>query len=747
MSQTPSQETKTVGGYLPPSASRTRAGGSSPGFEQQRHVGPPPNFAVDAIDAHGPIQSATSPLTSRRRSQPSSGANTPTTSIRAANMHTACGDPYADLRASKAAFAAIQPGRLSYVSPPLAGQAPGHAPEVPLSPTLPANLTVEGDDEMEEEVAPLPLLPTGRVLLINCLTNYGDPHFIGLAGLDIFDARGNRVELRHDHIFGTPEPAPTTDNGPDKIVERPHNTTDEGRMWLVPFTKGENHVVVVVLPSETQLALVRLWNYNASRVHSTRGARLVELTLDDRLLFRGELRQATGEGGPQAADDNAETFVLTEDTATLERIAAALEADLERDLDHDDRREAALTGHDADHGLDAPGGFMSVSGVITSPMMSASTAPVPVCTSLTLEFLNTWGNDVVVGLSAVRLLDEHGEDIDDVAAALEVPEEHAHLFAPAEEATVDNAGAMGGSTPLSALFDADPTTAWFARLVPGLKLRLDLGSARRVSAIMIANAGIFDLSCGARAVRIVRDRAEVLAEDLVLRKTPASLRSLLFQTIRLSDLLAAAKEGATVRSSITARAAIGLRRAIMLQQAWPEFYAPNAPAVAVLPIGYTFTLCVRIIDDPERSQSPKMQRGDEDPNDGDAHPANLPPPLLVRKADFLDEDSDGHSDHFFATVPTASIVTGTNVYCFEGGGVPGHESVLINASDDPRCLYGMAVDLELPPRTSAELTVLVDDAPVFQGLLRRGNGATVIPFTRDAAFLARHRDELYTTAV
>jgi hypothetical protein len=40
--------------------------------------------------------------------------------------------------------------------------------------------------------------------------------------------------------------------------------------------------------------MLRFWNYNKSRIHATRGARHVRITLDAQLIFEGELRQALG---------------------------------------------------------------------------------------------------------------------------------------------------------------------------------------------------------------------------------------------------------------------------------------------------------------------------------------------------------------------------------------------------------------------------------------------------------------------
>jgi hypothetical protein len=40
--------------------------------------------------------------------------------------------------------------------------------------------------------------------------------------------------------------------------------------------------------------MMRIWNYNKSRIHSYRGARYVEALLDERPIFKGEIQKAPG---------------------------------------------------------------------------------------------------------------------------------------------------------------------------------------------------------------------------------------------------------------------------------------------------------------------------------------------------------------------------------------------------------------------------------------------------------------------
>jgi hypothetical protein len=728
---------RTVGGFMPSPAPRSR------------NVGPPPAFAVDAVDApaashapqqgNGPIMSAESPVVSRRRSQPSSQSATPSTSIVGSDV----ADPYADLRASRAVLASIQPGRLSCIGAHglAAHQQPDGAAEstMEISTSGGGNTNDEEEDEgmMEEEVQPLPLLPAGRMLLVNCLTNWGDPHFVGLAGVDVFDDHGRRIELRPDHVFSNVDPAPAGNNDVKNVAIRPFNTTDDGRMWLAPYTKGNNHVVVIVLPHDTHVSLLRIWNYNNGRVHTNRGARLIEVTLDDKHVFRGEVAQATGDASPASAAANAETMILSEDEGVLTAVAATLEADVAGDASIAAAAAAAApsptsTGNTSSLSA-APSGFMS----LTHHQRDASQPPVPETTTLSIEFLDTWGSAVVVGLSAIRLLDADGNDVEDVQAAVEVPSDVADAFAAGGDAV---GGTGGASTPLSALFDADPQTAWFARLVPGLKLRLDLQAPARIATIQFANAGIFDRSCGARTVAISRNGSEVLTEDLVLRKSPAALDALLFQTVRLSDLSGGGAQSTTVASSITARAAIGFKRAAMLQQEWPAFYADAAPAVALLPVGYVFELRAHTIEPPvlcDLSAAPGVEihaggGGSED--------------LTVHAVSFDEFDDGATPDRLFAESPACVKGADGVARTFPGCGVPGRPVSIICAFDQLRCLNAVTLAASAPAGRELEVAILVDDTVVFEGLVPLG-ARTVIPFTRHADFLAAHQAELVRAAV
>ncbi|CAI7996588.1 Katanin-interacting protein [Geodia barretti] len=154
----------------------------------------------------------------------------------------------------------------------------------------------EGSPREEEEGGySTPELPTGQELVLNLLTTWGDQFYIGLTGLEIFTASGERACI--DQISADPADInvlPGYSRDPrvvSNLLDGVHHTNDDLHMWLAPFTPSQPHTITISLSSPTSLAVVRVWNYNKSRIHSYRGVRDMEMWLDQQLIFRGEIRR------------------------------------------------------------------------------------------------------------------------------------------------------------------------------------------------------------------------------------------------------------------------------------------------------------------------------------------------------------------------------------------------------------------------------------------------------------------------
>ncbi|XP_019902350.3 protein KIAA0556 isoform X2 [Esox lucius] len=182
---------------------------------------------------------------------------------------------------------------------------------------------VSGEPEREEEFE-IPVLPCGQRLVINILSTWGDRHYVGLNGLEVFSSSG--LPVRPANIRADPPDInvlPAYGKDPrvvTNLIDCVNRTQDDMHLWLAPFTQGRSHVVYLEFAEPCQVAMIRLWNYNKSRIHSFRGVKEVEMLLDGRCIFRGEIAKASGtlSGG---LDQFGDTILFTTDDDILEAMS------------------------------------------------------------------------------------------------------------------------------------------------------------------------------------------------------------------------------------------------------------------------------------------------------------------------------------------------------------------------------------------------------------------------------------------
>ena len=174
----------------------------------------------------------------------------------------------------------------------------------------------------------IPVLPSGRTLTINILSTWGDKHYLGLMGLEIFDSTGAKVSLFDPiaQVYADPADINVLDeytNDPrvvSNIVDPVPFTCDDMHSWLAPFTEGANHVISVVFDTNVTISMIRIWNYNKSRIHSSRGARYVECHLDGGVIFQGEIKKSIGSADIFQHDECSECILFTTNDEVLNSI-------------------------------------------------------------------------------------------------------------------------------------------------------------------------------------------------------------------------------------------------------------------------------------------------------------------------------------------------------------------------------------------------------------------------------------------
>ena len=183
----------------------------------------------------------------------------------------------------------------------------------------------EKRDPIMEEAFSIPVFPSGKQVLFNIKSTWGDAYYVGLCGIEFFDQSGELISINPDLVTADPSSINILEeygNDPrvvSNLVDGINATCDDMHAWLTPFTSGQAHLIRIDLGLIRTLSMIRIWNYNKSRIHSSRGARELDIFLDSKLIFRGEISSAPGE--IFEASQYAEVILFTSDAELLDKLA------------------------------------------------------------------------------------------------------------------------------------------------------------------------------------------------------------------------------------------------------------------------------------------------------------------------------------------------------------------------------------------------------------------------------------------
>jgi hypothetical protein len=167
-----------------------------------------------------------------------------------------------------------------------------------------------------------PLLPCGHVLQVVISSTWGDRHYVGLCGLELYDAHGAAIVVDNKRqITASPSSIndlPNVSDDPrtvDKLLgASPKNTFAAEHMWLAPWTEGKDVRIFVTFDQPIMLSMLKIWNYSRT---PTRGAKEIKVLLDDSMIFQGLARPAPHDTHTEEDVDFAQAVLFTNDASTL----------------------------------------------------------------------------------------------------------------------------------------------------------------------------------------------------------------------------------------------------------------------------------------------------------------------------------------------------------------------------------------------------------------------------------------------
>ncbi|CAP31555.1 Protein CBG12601 [Caenorhabditis briggsae] len=284
------------------------------------------------------------------------------------------------------------------------------------------NLESMGDGKEEEEESEermeditIPELPEGKILELRLLSNWGDPNFIGLNSLEIFTSTGERADVEKISTNAT-----EYNGNLESLLTEQIRCKDTEKMWCARKSDQDQDIILKLeLKEMTKLALVRFWNYNASRVHAQIGVRYLEMSFEGKGIFRGELECAFS-ADSEFTPIMGETVLFTTSESILEMIS--LHDVCLINLPEETVPNTSLELLKADHLTPYRPSTCEEKDTPNTPVVNptAPKFPAPPPTSyrqdvkvLQIELVSNWGMNGLIGLTGLELVDDHNQLIDE----------------------------------------------------------------------------------------------------------------------------------------------------------------------------------------------------------------------------------------------------------------------------------------------------------------------------------------------
>lgn len=104
-----------------------------------------------------------------------------------------------------------------------------------------------------------------------------------------------------------------------RIIGGKYLTRDQNDIWVTNYDKDGMLSFCLNFEKSIKISMIRVWNYNKSRIHSTRGVRHIGIKFDEKLIFFGEVQKASG-GDIRDIEKLAEYIVFTDNPIIFEEI-------------------------------------------------------------------------------------------------------------------------------------------------------------------------------------------------------------------------------------------------------------------------------------------------------------------------------------------------------------------------------------------------------------------------------------------
>ncbi|KAL6425657.1 hypothetical protein ACFW04_009638 [Cataglyphis niger] len=282
----------------------------------------------------------------------------------------------------------------------------------------------------------IPELPSGDSLVIDILSTWGDKYYVGLNGIEIFSSTGEPVKIKEIYADSSNNQSLDKNRMPhnvNNLINGINRTRDDANLWLTPYTSGDHHYVHMIFEYTITIAMIRIWNYNKSRIHSFRGARDIIIKLNDIIIFDGEIAKASGDD-MGSLDSFGDTILFTTDENILELISKHDNTFIEFNNGISDYEEketirpiTATTNDITSARHKSNDSVENFSNLHTNSKIYKTPSTTLCCKEVQLIIISNWGLQHLVGLTGIELIGDQGITVPLMDANLYCNVENTHL--------------------------------------------------------------------------------------------------------------------------------------------------------------------------------------------------------------------------------------------------------------------------------------------------------------------------------